>query len=94
MTKGFFNNITFYMSSQVQSAVLSINDLMDKYYNNEVLSDLESKAISRYNSFRIKYLNSQPNEEAFDMAYTKLQAMANLSDYKEFLKEDYDAAIV
>jgi hypothetical protein len=56
--------------------------------------EIENKAINRYNAYRIKYLNSQPNEEAFDQAYTKLQAMANLADYNEFLNKDYDTAIV
>jgi hypothetical protein len=92
MTRGFFN-INLNMSSQLINSVTSINDLMDKYYNNEVLIDIETEAIGRFNAYRIKYLNSQPNEEAFDQAYTKLQAMANLSDYKEFLNKEYDTTI-
>jgi hypothetical protein len=82
------------MSAQIQNGVITINDLMDKYYSDETLSDIENNAINRYNVYRIKYLNSQPNEEAFDQAYTKMQAMANLSDYKEFLNKEYDTAIV
>jgi hypothetical protein len=93
MTHSFYN-IALNMSSQLLNGISSINDLMDKYYNNEVLTDIETKAINRFNAYRIKYLNSQPNEEAFDQAYTKLQAMANLSDYKEFLNKEYDTAIV
>ncbi len=82
------------MSNTAQNAIVTINDLMDKYYSNEPLTETENKAIQRYNAYRIKYLNSQPNEEAFDQAYTKLQAMANLTDYNEFLNKDYDTAIV
>ena len=68
---------------------LSINDLKDKEYSNAELSHEERLALKNFDRYRIAELNSQPSEKAFQSKYFQLQAMANLSPYNEFLKEDY-----
>ncbi len=64
---------------------VSINDLRDKYYDGEHLTEEELLAIQNFDKYRIDYLNSSKDEEEFDKRYIELQAKANLADYKEFL---------
>lgn len=70
---------------------LSINDLKDKEYSNIELSHNERLALKNYDRYRIAELNKQTNERSFQTRYLQLQAMANLTPYEEFLKEDYYA---
>tara|TARA_R110001592_G_scaffold61993_5_gene189430 strand:- start:1336 stop:1608 length:273 start_codon:yes stop_codon:yes gene_type:complete len=67
----------------------SINDLRDVEYKGEELSPQERLALKNFDRYRIDVLNSQKSEKEFHQAYTKLQVLANLSPYVEFLKEDY-----
>lgn len=71
------------------SLVESINDLRDLEYNGVGLSPQQRLAVKNYDRYRISVLNSQVNEEDFHKAYMKLQVLANLSPYQEFLKEEY-----
>lgn len=68
---------------------LSINDLKEKEYSNEDLSHEQRNALKNFDRYRISQLNNQPSEKAFQCKYLQLQAMANLSPYSEFLKEEY-----
>lgn len=68
---------------------ISINDLRDKEFSGSVLSIDEKRALTNYDHYRIEILNSQENEEEFHKAYRQLQVIANLGDWKEFLKEEY-----
>jgi hypothetical protein len=65
---------------------VSINDLRDKYYDGDHLTEEELLAIQNFDKFRIDYLNSSKDEDEFDKRYLELQAKANLSDYRAFLK--------
>ncbi|RMG82744.1 MAG: hypothetical protein D6707_02370 [Bacteroidetes bacterium] len=69
--------------------VVSINDLKDKLFNNEPLSEEEKRAIVNYDHYRFVKLNKIDDEMEFHDMYLKLQAMANLWDYREFLKDEY-----
>ena len=69
--------------------VLSINDLRDIEFKGEELSHQERLALKNFDRHRISVLNNQKTEKDFHMAYTKLQVLANLSPYDEFLKENY-----
>ncbi len=82
-----FLNKIFIKSSQ--SFSVSINDLRDKEYSGNKLTAEERFALANFDKYRIKTLNAQENEEAFHEAYRKLQVIANLGDWKEFLKEEY-----
>jgi hypothetical protein len=69
---------------------ISINDLRDKEFSGGMLSMDERKALKNYDTYRIKVLNSQSDEETFHKVYRQLQVVANLGDWKEFLKTEYE----
>jgi len=66
----------------------SINDIRDKEFSGEKLSSEERFALSNFDKYRIKVLNSQINDEAFHEAYRKIQVIANLGDWHDFLNEE------
>lgn len=68
---------------------LSINDLREKEFNGEKLSGEQWLALKNFDKFRIHELNTQRTDMDFHKRYRELQVMANLGDYKEFLKEQY-----
>ncbi len=68
---------------------VSINDLKDKEFSGKQLSSEEQKALKNYDNYRINLLNAQENEESFHQVYRQLQVIANLGDWKEFLKAEY-----
>ncbi len=70
---------------------VSVNDLHEKEFSGQKLTSEERQAIQNYNNYRIKLLNSQEDEEAFHKVYRQLQVVANLGDWKEFLKPEYQA---
>lgn len=69
--------------------VESINDLRDKEFSGIRLSEKEATALSNYDKYRIKVLNAQMEEKAFHYKYRQLQVIANLSDWQEFLGEEF-----
>ncbi len=85
-TKDFLSKL---FSKTTKSLTTSINDLRDKEFSGQKLSSDERFALSNFDKYRIKVLNSQSNEEAFHETYRKIQVIANLGDWKEFLKEEY-----
>lgn len=70
---------------------VSINDIRDKDFNGDALSAEERQALRNFDHYRLNELNKQPNDMAFHECYRKLQVLANLADYREFLKEGYFA---
>ncbi len=69
--------------------VISINDLRDKEFSGTILTSEEKFALSTFDKYRIKILNSQEEEEKFHHHYRQLQVIANLTDWHEFLKEGF-----
>ncbi len=69
--------------------VESVNDLRDKEFSGVRLSSEERLALSNFDKYRIHVLNSQTDEQQFHYRYRQLQVIANLSDWKEFLKEEF-----
>lgn len=67
----------------------SINDLRDKEFSGIKLSTEERTALSNFDRYRIHVLNAQQDEEKFHYQYRQLQVIANLSDWREFLKEEF-----
>lgn len=67
----------------------SINDLRDKEFSGIKLTPEERFALSNFDKYRITVLNSQEQEEQFHYQYRQLQVIANLTDWREFLKEEY-----
>lgn len=90
--KGLSNQIIqrFFTKKDIGGEV-SINDLRDKEFAGHKLNAEEKKALNNFDAYRIEILNSQETEEDFHNAYRQLQVIANLGDWKEFLKEDYAA---
>ena len=75
-------------STASKSLTNSINDLRDKEFSGNKLTSEERFALSNFDKYRIKVLNSQENEAAFHEAYRKIQVIANLGDWRDFLNED------
>lgn len=67
----------------------SINDIREKEFNGEPLTQKEKQALVNFDRFRLDVLNAQTDDMAFHKRYQELQVMANLGDYTEFLKEKY-----
>lgn len=68
---------------------VSINDLRDKDFNGEKLGAEERQALRNFDHYRLEELNKQENDMAFHECYRKLQVLANLADFKEFLDAGY-----
>jgi sulfur relay (sulfurtransferase) DsrC/TusE family protein len=69
----------------------SINDLRDKEFSGNKLSADEKKALANFDRYRINILNAQAEEEKFHYTYRQLQVIANLSDWREFLKAEFQS---
>lgn len=69
--------------------IISINDIRDRNNNNQKLKAEELTALQNYENFRLRELNRESNDDSFHERYRELQVIANLGDYREFLKEKY-----
>ena len=69
--------------------VTSINDLRDKEFSGIKLSSEEKFALNNFDKYRINLLNAQEDEDQFHQKYRQLQVIANLSDWKEFVKDGF-----
>lgn len=78
-----------FFTEQNGGEVISINDLRDKEFRGELLTEEEQQAIKNFDRFRLIELSRIDTSAEFNSRYTELQAMANLTSYKEFLKEEY-----
>lgn len=81
--------ITTLLNKKTTGLVVSINDLRDKEFSGIKLTAEEKFALSNFDKYRINVLNSQTDEEKFHYQYRQLQVIANLSDWREFLKKDF-----
>jgi hypothetical protein len=77
------------LSKKNTGLVTSINDLRDKEFSGIKLSTEEKFALSNFDRYRINLLNAQEDEDKFHHHYRQLQVIANLTDWKEFLKDDF-----
>lgn len=77
------------INTKTTGLVTSINDLRDKEFSGIKLSAEERFALTNFDKYRINVLNSQEDEEKFHQQYRQLQVIANLTDWREFLKEDF-----
>lgn len=78
-----------FLESKSSSNPVTVADLKAKEFRNEKLTEEESRAILNFDRFRLHELNKIKNTSEFNARYSELQIMANLADYKEFLKEEY-----
>lgn len=68
---------------------VTINDIREKEYKGELLTEEELKAIRNFEVYRLKVLNEQTTDETFHKKYQQLQVLANLGSYKQFLKDKF-----
>ena len=78
-----------YFANKDADETICINDLHDKETHNEKLSGEEMQAILNFDRFRLSELSKVKNDLEFNARFCELQIMANIADYKEFLKEEY-----
>jgi len=74
-----------YFAKAEIGGTMSINDLRDREFNGEPLTDDEQKALRNYDRYRIDQLNGITNDGEFHERYRQLQVMANLGDWQDFL---------
>ena len=77
------------LNKKTTGLVVSINDLRDKEFSGVKLNAEEKTALSNFDKYRISILNTQTDEQQFHYKYRQIQVIANLSDWHEFLKEDF-----
>ena len=78
-----------FFANKESGETITISDLKDKEFRNDPLAEEETQAILNFDRFRLTELNKLKNDFEFNARYCELQIMANLADYKEFLKEEY-----
>lgn len=79
----------FFVKKEIGGEI-SISDLKDKEFSGKKLSADERTALRNYDSYRLRILNSSADEETFHHNFRQLQVIANLGDWKEFLKAEYN----
>ncbi len=77
------------LSKKSTGLAISINDLREKEFGGIKLSSEEKFALGTFDKYRINLLNAQEDEQKFHYQYRQLQVIANLTDWHEFLKEDF-----
>ena len=78
-----------YFANQNTGEEITINDVRDKEFRNEILSEEEALALLNFDRYRLSELSKIKNDLEFNARYCQLQILANIADYKEFLKEEY-----
>ncbi len=81
--------LTSLESKSYKGLSTSINDLREKEFSGKKLTHEERAAISNFDRYRVNVLNAEQDEEQFHKKYRQLQVIAGLSDWREFLKEDF-----
>jgi hypothetical protein len=76
------------MTIDVHTEIISINDLRDKYFDGAHLSEEERIALKNYDEFRVIRLNEVVEDVHYKREYIKIQALANIVNYTDFLNFD------
>lgn len=76
---------------QLSTSVTSINDLREKEYSGQKLSEDEQRALVNYEHYRLTELNKLVDDAKFNEVYQILQVMANLRPYQDFLEEKFNS---
>ena len=78
-----------YFANQNTGDEITINEVRDKEFRNNVLSGEEAQALLNFDRYRLSELSKIKSDLEFNARYCQLQILANIADYKEFLKEEY-----
>lgn len=79
------------LNKKTTGLVVSINDLRDREFSGVKLTREEKAALANFDTYRINVLNAQTDEQKFHYKYRQIQVIANLSDWREFLKEEFSS---
>lgn len=75
-----------FFSKQDIGGAESINDLRDKEFSGKSLTAEEKFALTNFDKYRLKILNSQENEEQFHLHYRQIQVISNLGRLERIFK--------
>lgn len=78
-----------YFAKKNASGTVCISNLREKEFRNEKLTEEEMQAILNFDRFKLSELNNVTSDFDFNARFCELQMIANVADYKEFLKEEY-----
>lgn len=78
-----------WLGASKTTLVASINDLRDKELSGGRLNHEERAALANFERYRTGILNACPGEDQFHEKMRQLHVIANLGDWREFLKEDF-----
>ena len=78
-----------YFANKEVGEEVTINDLREKGFRSERLSEEEAQALLNFDRYRLSELNKIKNDLEFNARFCQLQILANIAGYKEFLKEEY-----
>ena len=68
---------------------ITINDLKDLELRKVDITPQQRLAIKNFERHKKQVLSEIKNEAKFQMEFQRIQAKANLSNFEEFLKEEY-----
>ena len=68
---------------------VTINDLKELEQNDVELSPQQRLAIKNFERYKFTSLSGIKKEDKFHKEFQRIQSLANLSKYEEFLKEKY-----
>jgi hypothetical protein len=71
--------------TSISGLPISINDLKDKEFSGQPLTEDEKKALRNFEQLRISVLNGIKDDGQFHLTYRKFQVLANLNSWKDFL---------
>ena len=67
----------------------SISDIIENDLNGLPITGEERTALSNFQNYRLSVLKKEEDMKNFGKKYRQLQVIANLSEFSEFLKEEY-----
>ena len=68
---------------------ISVNDLREKEFSDEPLTEEEGRALLNFDRFRLAELNKLKEDNQFHSRYRELQVMSNMADYRMFLDNKF-----
>ena len=76
-------------NSKPSQRVKSISDIIENDLNGLPITGEERTALSNFQNYRLSVLKKEEDMKNFGKKYRQLQVIANLSEFSEFLKEEY-----
>ena len=77
------------MMNEKLVSMITINDLKEHEFGESDITPQQRLAIRNFDRFRFNTLTNAKSEDKFHEDFQRLQVMANLNNYEEFLKDEY-----